>query len=310
MDLSRYTFEPLRRDDEFILYRSHSPLEEQTSLLLLAPVATRPPIDTIRKIENEYSLRGELGGSWAVKPLSLSKYNGQTVLVLEDPSGEPLNRQMHGPMELRRFLQLAVGLATVLDQAHRQGLIHKDLKPANILMNSSTGQVRLTGFGIASRLPRERQNFKPPEVIAGTLAYMAPEQTGRMNRSIDSRSDLYALGITFYEMLTGTLPFTASDPMEWVHCHIAQQPTPPDARVTSIPGPLSAIAMKLLAKTGEERYQLAAGVEADLQRCLELLERASGSRRIRHSRSSGAPCEMPGASMATADPGAAGRALP
>src|SRR5580698_3252233 len=272
MELSRYIFEPLRRDDEFILYRSHSRLEEQTSLLLLAPVATRPPIDTIRKIENEYSLRGELGDSWAVKPLTLSKYNGQTALVLEDPSGEPLNRLMHGPMEPRRFLQLAVGLATVLDQTHKQGLIHKDLKPANILMNSSTGQVRLTGFGIASRLPRERQNLKPPEVIAGTLAYMAPEQTGRMSRSIDSRSDLYALGVSFYEMLTGRLPFTASDPMGWVHCHIAHQPVPPNELMISVPAQVSAIVMKLLAKTGEERYQTAAGVEADLRRCLEGLE--------------------------------------
>jgi PAS domain S-box-containing protein len=272
MELSRYIFEPLRRDDEFILYRGHSRLEEQTSLLLLAPVATRPPIDTIRKVENEYSLRGELGDSWAVKPLTLSKYNGQTALVLEDPSGEPLNRLMHGPMEPRRFLQLAVGLATVLDQTHKQGLIHKDLKPANILMNSSTGQVRLTGFGIASRLPRERQNLKPPEVIAGTLAYMAPEQTGRMNRSIDSRSDLYALGVSLYEMLTGGLPFTASDPMGWIHCHIAHQPVPPSELMISVPAQLSAIVMKLLAKTGEERYQTAAGVEADLRRCLEGLE--------------------------------------
>lgn len=117
MEVSRYIFEPLRRDDDFILYRSHSRLEEQTSLLLLASIVTRPPIDTIRKIENEYSLRGERGDSWAVKPLTLSKYNGPTALVLEDPSGEPLNRLMHGPMELKRFLQLAVGLAAVLDQA-------------------------------------------------------------------------------------------------------------------------------------------------------------------------------------------------
>src|ERR1700723_1401298 len=268
MEISRYIFEPLRRDDEFILYRSHSRLEEQTSLLLLVPVAARPPIETIRKIENEYSLRGELGDSWAVKPLTLSKYNGQTALVLEDPSGEPLNRLVHGPMELRRFLHLAVGLATVLDQAHKEGLIHKDLKPANILVNSSTGQVRLMGFGIASRLPRERQNLKPPEVIAGTLAYMAPEQTGRMNRSIDSRSDLYALGVSLYEMLTGGLPFTASDPMEWVHCHIARQPHAPRERASGIPEVVSSIVMKLLAKTAEERYQTAAGVEADLRRCL------------------------------------------
>jgi len=125
----------------------------------------------------------------------------------------------------------------------------------------------VTGFGIASRLPREHQAPAPPEVIAGTLAYMAPEQTGRMNRSVDSRSDLYALGVTFYEMLTGTLPFTAADPIEWVHCHIARQPTPPSERAKGIPGPLSAIVMKLLAKTAEERYQTAAGVAADLRRC-------------------------------------------
>src|SRR6202035_470775 len=121
---------------------------------------------------------------------------------------------------------------------------------------------------IASQLPRERQSPDPPEFIAGTLAYMAPEQTGRMNRSIDSRSDLYSLGITLYEMLTGTLPFTASDPMEWVHCHIARQPVPPGARSKEVPAPISAIILKLLAKTAEERYQTAAGVEADLRRCL------------------------------------------
>ena len=119
---------------------------------------------------------------------------------------------------------------------HERGLIHKDIKPANILVDVASGGVWLTGFGIASRLPRERQAPAPPEVIAGTLAYMAPEQTGRMNRSIDARSDLYSLGVTFYEMLTGTLPFTAADPMEWVHCHIARQPAPPDERVAGIPG--------------------------------------------------------------------------
>src|SRR5205807_2502604 len=123
-------------------------------------------------------------------------------------------------------------------------------------------------FGIASRLPREHQPPAPPEVIAGTLAYMAPEQTGRMNRSVDSRSDLYALGVTFYEMLTGQLPFTAADPMEWVHCHIARQRVPPNERVAGVPGPLSAMVMKLLAKTAEERYQTAAGVEADLRQAL------------------------------------------
>ena len=151
---------------------------------------------------------------------------------------------------------------------HERGLIHKDIKPANILVDVASGGVWLTGFGIASRLPRERQALTPPEVIAGTLAYMAPEQTGRMNRSIDSRSDLYSLGVTFYEMLTGrsAVRRRRSDGMGALpYCQAAG---PPDERAKDIPGPLSSIVMKLLAKTAEERYQTAAGVEADLRRCL------------------------------------------
>src|SRR4029077_13652905 len=153
-----------------------------------------------------------------------------------------------------------------------RGLIHKDIKPANVVVDSATSRVRLTSFGIASRLPRERQSARPPEFIAGTLAYMAPEQTGRVNRSIDSRSDLSSLGVTFYEMLTGSLPFTASDPMEWVHCHIARRPAAPSERLRSAPAAVSAITMKLLSKTAEDRYQTAAGVERDLRRCLSQWE--------------------------------------
>ena len=187
--------------------------------------------------------------------------------MLEDPGGELLGGLVDMPMEVGRFLRLAVRVTAAVAKAHERGLIHKDIKPGNILVNDGE-EIRLTGFGIASRLPRERQPPNPPEVIAGTLAYMAPEQTGRMNRSIDSRSDLYSLGVTFYEVLTGYLPFTASDPMEWVHCHIARQARPPSERVGAIPQALSSIVMKLLAKTAEERYQTAAGVEADLRRCL------------------------------------------
>src|SRR5262249_56293057 len=131
------------------------------------------------------------------------------------------------------------------------------------LVNSVSGRCWLKGFGIASRLPRERQSAEAPELVSGTLAYMAPEQTGRMNRSIDSRSDLYSLGVMLYQMLTGSLPFMASDPMEWVHCHIARKPAPPSERVKNVPPAVSAIIMKLLAKTAEERYQMAAGVESD-----------------------------------------------
>src|SRR5712672_1493885 len=197
-------------------------------------------------------------------------------LVLEDPGGAPVDRLLGRPLEVPHFLRIAIPLAGALRRVHERGLIHKDIKPANILVDAASGCVWLTGFGIASRLPRERQAPAPPERIAGTLAYMAPEQTGRMNRSIDARSDLYALGITFYEMLTGTLPFTAADPMEWVHCHLARQPVPPNERLAGVPGPLSAIVMKLLIKTAEERYQTAGGVEADLRRSLAEWESHGG----------------------------------
>jgi predicted ATPase/GAF domain-containing protein len=190
------------------------------------------------------------------------------MLVLTDPGGEPLDGLLGKPMELLEFLPPAIAISAALRQMHGRGLVHKDLKPANILVNRASGEARLTGFGIASRLPRERQAPAPPESIAGTLAYMAPEQTGRMNRSIDSRSDLYSLGVTLYQMLTGLLPFTVSDPMEWIHCHIARKPVPPSERLGKIPAPVSHIIMKLLAKTAEERYQTAAGVESDLRRCL------------------------------------------
>jgi PAS domain S-box-containing protein len=189
-------------------------------------------------------------------------------LLLEDPGGEFLERLLGQPMPVGLFLRLTLGLTRATRKLHQQGLIHKDITPAHILVDQASGAAWLTGFGIATRLLRERTLPDPPELIAGTLAYMAPEQTGRMNRSIDARSDLYALGVIFYRMLTGCLPFTASDPMEWVHCHIARKPAQPCALVQTIPTALSDIVMKLLAKTVEERYQTAAGLESDLERCL------------------------------------------
>jgi serine/threonine protein kinase len=190
--------------------------------LAVLPASEHPTPGLIDRLAHEYALKDELDGRSSVRPLALVREHGRTMLLFEDPGGEPLDRLLGRPMEMGRFLHFAIGLSVALRQLHERGLIHKDIKPANVLVNSATGQVWLMGFGIASRLPRERQSPEPPEFIAGTLPYMAPEQTGRMNRSIDSRSDLYALGVTLYEMLTGSLPFTASDPMEWVHCHIAR----------------------------------------------------------------------------------------
>ncbi len=266
---SDYVLAPIRKDEEFVLCRGRDPgRTDAPSVLLLSPVSKQPSLGTIEKLENEYSLKDELNSAWAVRPLALSHETGQETVVLEDPGGETLDRLIQGPMEMGQFLRLAVALARTLSRFHERGLIHKDVKPSNVLVNSTTGEVRLMGFGIASRLPRERQSPEPPEFIAGTLPYMAPEQTGRMNRCIDSRSDLYALGVTLYEMLTGSLPFTASDPMEWVHCHVARQPTPLGERLKGVPDSVSAIIMKLLAKTAEERYQTAAGAESDLRLCL------------------------------------------
>ena len=238
------------------------------SVLVVLPAVDRPSRSSLDRLTHEFGLKDELDEEWAVRPLELVRDGDRTVLMLEDDGGEPLDQLLVAPLQVGHFLHLAITIAGTLGKVHRRGLIHKDIKPANILVNRTTGAVKLTGFGIASRLTRERPAPTPPEFIAGTLAYMAPEQTGRMNRSVDSRCDLYALGVSLYQMLTGALPFSASDPMEWVHCHIARQPVPPSERLENVPAPLSAIIMKLLAKTPEERYQTAAGLERDLRRCL------------------------------------------
>ncbi len=260
--------ETLWEDGEMRLSRCASD-GSPSPVLVLTAVHDPPPASVVKRLEQEYALRTELDPHWAVRPLELRREAGRILLVFEDPGGRTLDRMTGTPFEIGEFLRIAIQLAAALGQVHRRGLIHKDVKPAHVLVDAGD-QVRLTGFGLASRLPRERQAMAPPEVVSGTLAYMAPEQTGRMNRSIDTRSDLYALGVTFYEMLTGNLPFAAADPMEWIHCHIARQPVPPSERVASVPAQLSALVMKLLAKTAEERYQTAAGVEVDLRRCAAL----------------------------------------
>jgi len=237
-------------------------------VLTVSPAAEHPAPAILDRLIHEYGLKDDLDGTWAARPLELIREGDRTTLLLEDSGGEPLDLRAANPMEVGRFLHLAISTAVALGKLHERGLVHKDIKPVNLLVNHDTGSVKLTGFGIASRVPRERQVPAPPEFIAGTLAYMAPEQTGRMNRSVDSRSDLYSLGISFYQMLTGALPFTASDPMEWVHCHIARQPVAPSKRLTGVPVAISNIIMKLLAKAAEDRYQTVAGLESDLRRCL------------------------------------------
>ena len=268
-DHSEFVLKAIREDAEFTLYRGRQ-RGNPSPVLVVAPAAAQPLPQSLRRLEHEYSLAAELEPAWAAKPLALTRHEERSILVIADPGGEPLDlileRDREQTLDVARFLSLAIGLATALSHVHRRGLIHKDVKPENVLVDDAR-RVWLTGFGVASRLARERQAPAPPEIIAGTLAYMSPEQTGRMNRSMDTRSDLYSLGVTLYQMLTGMLPFGAADPLEWIHCHIARQPIAPAYRRT-VPEPLSAIAMKLLAKNAEERYQTAAGLVADLRRCL------------------------------------------
>src|SRR5216683_171259 len=219
---SGFLLEPLREGADFTLYRGRQHGNPST-VLAIAPSAEHLAPHSLQRLEHEYSLAAELDPEWAAKPLALTRHEGRTILLLSDPGGEPLDlvlqRDQERQLDLTRFLRIAIGLVAALGQVHRRGLIHKDIKPANVLVDDASN-AWLTGFGIASQLPHERQSPVPPEIIAGTLAYMAPEQTGRMNRSTDARSDLYSLGVTLYEMLTGALPFFAADPLEWVHCHI------------------------------------------------------------------------------------------
>jgi PAS domain S-box-containing protein len=271
VDLSQYVFAPIGEDGEFIVYRGSpaASVGQLASVLLVMPSDEHPRPECVQMLEHEYALRADLEPSWATQPLALVLHQGRTCLVLQDPGGELLAGTLRGqPLALGRLLRLGVALCAALGALHRRGIIHKDLTPAHVMIDEQTDRLWLTGFRIASRLRRERQTVASLQVIAGTLPYMAPEQTGWLNRSIDSRTDLYALGVMLYEMSTGTRPFSATDPMEWVHSHLARQPIPPAERVTSIPPAVSAIIMRLLAKSAQQRYQTAVGVERDLRRCL------------------------------------------
>ena len=236
---------------------------------LLQRVLSSPTPLLLGRLQHEYALRDALSSDWALVPVAAIRQQPSSALLLDDPGGILLPGIAAEALDIGRFLRLAILMATALGQAHHAGLIHRDLHPANWLVDEEAGMARLTGFGSAIQASRQHQTAQPLREMTGALAYMAPEQTGRMNRSVDGRSDLYALGVILYELLTGDLPFTAVDPMEWVHCHIARQPVAPIERVSGIPAMLSDVILKLLAKNAEDRYQSAAGLVADLRQCLQ-----------------------------------------
>ena len=222
----------------------------------------------VEQLKHEYAIAQQLNLPETVQALALVFDRGLPYLILEDFGGRSLDQLLHQFRGPAAFLGIALQIVNALAQIHQRHIIHKDIKPQNIIIHPDCKQVKIGDFGLAAFLPYESQVFSSSNRIEGSLPYLPPEQTGRMNRGIDQRSDLYSLGITFYEMLTGQLPFQGNDPLEWIHCHIAKTPTAPSAINPAIPQVLSNIILKLLAKVAEDRYQSAVGLQADLERCL------------------------------------------
>ncbi|MDZ8025353.1 MAG: AAA family ATPase [Nostoc sp. DedQUE11] len=229
-----------------------------------------PSPQELTRYRQEYEITRFLNLEGVVKAYSQQEYQRTLVILLEDFGGESLEQWKHKrtgffPMPLTTFLPLAIALTDILGKIHAANVIHKDINPGNIVLNPDTGVVKIIDFGIATQFNRTNPTFKSHYGLEGTLAYLSPEQTGRMNRSLDRRTDFYSLGVTFYELLTGHLPFPTTDILELIHCHIAKQPVPPHELNLAIPKAASDIVLKLMAKNAEDRYQSAWGIKADLE---------------------------------------------
>ena len=225
-----------------------------------------PSFSLLVQFRNQYTITKNLDVPGVVQPLALENYRNGYALVMKDWGDISLADYITDQaLDLDEFINIGIQIAQILEQLYDRRIIHKDIKPQNLLIHPVTKAVKLIDFSIASLLPKEKQRH--PQALEGTLAYMSPEQTGRMNRGIDYRTDFYSLGVTFYELLTGQLPFQTSEPMELVHCHLARQPIPPAQLNPDVPQLVSDLVMKLMAKTAENRYQSAAGIRHDLE-CL------------------------------------------
>ncbi|MGI0494494.1 diguanylate cyclase domain-containing protein [Alkalinema pantanalense CENA528] len=251
-----------------LIYRGRCDKTDQ-SVILKVLNQQYPNPQALANYRREYGILSQVQVQSVIQAYDFQTYQNTCFLILEDFGGRSLNLlQAQQPFPIQIVLKLAVGIAQALDQIHQNHIIHKDINPSNIVWNETTDELKLIDFGISVVQSRSQPAFPQPNGLEGTLAYIAPEQTGRTNREIDYRTDFYSLGITLYELLTQQLPFSTIDPLELIHCHLAQQPRPPHELNPEIPQNVSAIVLKLLAKMPEDRYQSAYGLQADLEHCL------------------------------------------
>ncbi|MBD1810413.1 AAA family ATPase, partial [Microcoleus sp. FACHB-DQ6] len=255
-----------------LVYRAIREADKGPIILKLLKESYPTPQELVR-YRTEYRITRELKEAGVVQVYDLQKYQNSLVMFMEDFGGESLKIWMQQrKFSLKEFLLLAIATTEILGQIHRANIIHKDINPSNIVYNPQTEQLKIIDFGISTQLSRETPILKNPGILEGTLAYISPEQTGRMNRTLDYRTDFYSLGVTFYELLTGKLPFETEDALELVHCHIARLPVPPHEIKPEIPVIVSQIVSKLMAKNAENRYQTAFGLKQELETCLFQLQ--------------------------------------
>ncbi|MBT9312692.1 AAA family ATPase [Leptothoe kymatousa] len=268
--LSGYTLtETLYQGSRTLVYRAVAADGQSVVIKLLR--SPQPSFSELLHFRNQFTIANNLPIAGIVKPLALKPWHRGYALVMEDVGGVSLKEygQNYAPLSVAQRLSIGLQLATILHGLGQHRVVHKDINPANILIHPHTHQIWLTDFGLASLLPKESQDLQSPHSLEGTLAYIAPEQTGRMNRGIDYRVDFYGLGVTLYELFSGVLPFQVEDPMELIHSHLAKPPAPLHHLNPQLPPQLSAIVLKLMAKNAEDRYQSALGLLHDWQTCGE-----------------------------------------
>ena len=269
LELPNYRFhEKIFEGSKTVVYRGFREIDN-LPVIARKLKKSHPPDSEIDWLEYEYQVVKKLGLDCISDMYSIENIGGSKVLLMEDFGAISLDIYLRDRLlDIEIFLQIAISIARALGDIHKHNVIHKNLKPANILLNTKTCELKLTGFGICAQLSRESQHVADQVLHEGTLAYISPEQTGRMNRSVDYRSDFYSLGVTYYEMLTGSPPFTAKNRAEIIHAHIAIPPFSLRTKRPDLPGVINDIVLKLLAKSPENRYQSSRGLLADLTRCL------------------------------------------